>query len=1253
MNYSTNGVLPQCCHRLLAGYRNAADIPLPLTHTQQAGILFLDLSHFTAFTEAASREGRYGVELVTGLLDAYFETVVQAVHRQGGSMLKYGGDSTLSIFPGSYDVAMPRLLACRAEILERTGEGFCASEQHKPVQLHGSAGFGDVSLHITGDPSLHLDYYASGEALARVFSLGDAAHAGEILLLDGLDEAVPATDDAQLEHVDCGLAESFLPETVRRKLNTLEFRAELRNTAVCFLQLASSDGDGDIAPDIYHQAMTAMQRLVYEMGGTINKIDFTDKGYMVILTFGVPFLHFDDIERAFTCAYRLQQLDLSGVRLRAGVTYSNIFAGLLGTPQRFEYGIIGNAVNTAARLMAASDWGGVTFSREIMPRIAARFESELVRRVKVKGISEPVELHRLVRELPECWSAYRSQHGNTRMLGRGELAAELRTALDSGRHVLLQGDAGAGKSLLLYHLLQPFLDNQSKIHLVALDEFDARRPLGLVSLLLHRQLGVAPLPGGLDDLTAWCSREDVPADISLLRRVLLGASTDPDESRTALGMLADIVVRACSEVAVLAVDNAQWLDTLSRRVIEAMLPRLQGKRPVCLLASRPVSWLSDWNSLPLRTETLAPFGPALTGELVRTRLPHVTDDAIQALHRITGGNPMFVMEMTKSICENVDTERIILNAAELHILVRRGVIPESMENLLLAHYENLDDDAQHMLRVASIIGRAFSVETLRVVGHRELGREVMDVLASLESTALINGQNINPEIEYIFSNNLMREAIYRTVLRGEKRNLHNRIAAWYEQRTEGDKRDWCEVVANHYILAENHPGTREWAWLTGEKNRCMGDTNNSLFYYRAAQKAGATEPMLLLRTAQALQLLGEVAEADTILRQFDDQEPLSGEPSDLLRFLLVKANAIRSNYTVQKALIESWGTPCELPWYRNIMHIYYLEALLALGKIEDFESNAGEFLALLEAAEDTEFIGRLSSVMGLCYQNQARYNEAALWFNRKLEAAVATGDRIGVHGALGSLGVVASRLGDKKAAAEWYRKALDEAERIGDKDGCGRTLMDMAILERNAGHNEKARETYRRCLDIARQVGNRTQEQTVLYNIGESLYYDERIDEAKEYFFKALAIAEKTGDQVGVSFCYDALGDAFFTLENYERALEFYTRNVPLQTKLGDREGLAHTYGNLGNIAKMAGDWDAAIERYSTQQKMLAEVGDRDGEGRAWFNWAMIHVEKKQDNQAVEPLQKAIDCFRACEAQQLVAIAEDQMRQLKERLGEK
>lgn len=70
-------------------------------HWVDATLLFADVSGFTAMSEQLSLRGQAGAEEITQIVNEYFTEMVQVLHRNGGHVLKFGGDALLGMFPGA------------------------------------------------------------------------------------------------------------------------------------------------------------------------------------------------------------------------------------------------------------------------------------------------------------------------------------------------------------------------------------------------------------------------------------------------------------------------------------------------------------------------------------------------------------------------------------------------------------------------------------------------------------------------------------------------------------------------------------------------------------------------------------------------------------------------------------------------------------------------------------------------------------------------------------------------------------------------------------------------------------------------------------------------------------------------------------------------------------------------------------------------------------------------------------------------
>eukprot|EP01084_Bolivina_argentea_P157026 273638_1 len=106
--------------------------------------------------------------------------------------------------------------------------------------------------------------------------------------------------------------------------------------------------------DLLQKAVKTTQKCIYRYKGSLNKFLFDDKGSTVIAVFGLPpITNFDDCTRGVLAALLIEQKMKSlNIKARIGVTTGRVYIGVVGASgSASEYGILGDQVNLAARLM--------------------------------------------------------------------------------------------------------------------------------------------------------------------------------------------------------------------------------------------------------------------------------------------------------------------------------------------------------------------------------------------------------------------------------------------------------------------------------------------------------------------------------------------------------------------------------------------------------------------------------------------------------------------------------------------------------------------------------------------------------------------------------------------------------------------------------------------------------------------------------------------------------------------------------------
>jgi adenylate cyclase len=146
----------------------------------------------------------------------------------------------------------------------------------------------------------------------------------------------------------------------------------------------------------------SMTDVIHRWEGTID--EFIGDAIMVL--FGAPVWTDDHASRAVQCALEMQRaisgvnarnlsLGLPTVEMGIGVHTGDVVVGNIGSEKRAKYGVVGNAVNLAARIESFTDGGQVLVSEDTWRLVANVAEPAGTRTVQPKGLMSPITLYEL------------------------------------------------------------------------------------------------------------------------------------------------------------------------------------------------------------------------------------------------------------------------------------------------------------------------------------------------------------------------------------------------------------------------------------------------------------------------------------------------------------------------------------------------------------------------------------------------------------------------------------------------------------------------------------------------------------------------------------------------------------------------------------------------------------------------------------------------------------------------------------------
>ena len=860
---------PEFVLRRLAAHPVAPDAPI--ADETAAAVLWADISGFTRLTERLVAEGPMGVETLTEYLNTYFTRLVAIIHAHGGDIVQFEGDAVLCVWrmegDASLDLLALRALQCAADIQRQmrdypVGDGVTLSQRV-------AVGAGQMRFLWVGGVLARWTVVAAGDPLPQVQRISHSLPPGEVVaspevwalvgarcrgrVLPGGAAHVQAVTDAvaprALERtLPSAEAERavrvFLAGAVLARLHAGQGRwlAELRTVTVLFVHLPDLD---PVAPDILAVSQTVTeetQHAIYRWGGSIDKISMADKGATLLAGFGIPPLaHEDDPTRAVRAALDIVgRLAAIGVRASVGVTTGQVFCGLVGSEARCEYTTLGRAVNLASRIMQIAD-GGVLTDEATWQASRGRLGYTPLDTVHLAGVPDPVAIFRPTGELLEV------VRERTEMVGRAleldAISARLQDLVRqrTGGALAFEGEAGIGKSRLVLETTLRARALHARMLVGEASSIERETPYFAWRDIMSALLGLSPAMDA--DAVTRAAEAALAFDARLAGFAPLLDSMLPfdlADNEVTAGMpgevraanLHDMIVALMSRAAasgplVVVIEDVHWLDsaswTLAERVARDAGPLL------LVLATRPMAdpLPAVWSRLLEHPDTvrlvLGNLSSDETLQLVCQRLGVVNlpDDVGRLLTDKSGGNPFFSEELAFSLR---DTGLLLIHDGTCGLApgadLDSASLPDTVQGAVISRVDRLSPAHQLLLKVASVIGREFAYRILaHVYPVEETGDDVAALLPALLDLDLVLAEGdvaIGPDAHYSFKHAIGQEAIYGLMLFKQRRELHRRVAEWYERRPANELVALYPLLAHHWSKAEEKARALEYLHKAGD-----------------------------------------------------------------------------------------------------------------------------------------------------------------------------------------------------------------------------------------------------------------------------------------------------------------------------------------------------------------------------------------------------------------------------------------------------
>jgi len=675
-------------------------------------------------------------------------------------------------------------------------------------------------------------------------------------------------------------------------------------------------------------------------GGSVDKY----MGDAIMATFGVPHALEEASKAAVNAAiemmlevkhYNEERRLEKPLDLHIGINSGMLISGDVSGPVLREFAVMGDTVNTAARLEGASPSGSVYVGEATWRETRDDFEYRTLPPLELKGKKAAVQAYELVsREI--CAERRPMRSGRRLYAPFVERKAELAQVEDrvvaaaqgEGGIVTVMGDAGIGKSRLLLELTASrrcagvrFLKGRS----VAQGSRLSHHPFADLlrdwsdSRSLPREEAAAALADALADLLGSDAPEAIPFALTLAGlpvhaphaarlRGIEGEALEKLVLRTTKRILEALAAR---EPLVLIFEDVHWADASSVRLIEQILGLVERSPILFVLVGRPdhaqtAGHLQDLarelHSERHRHVELNPLGEDACRRLIEhffrdsdapgTVRAHIAERA--------EGNPLYVEEVIRSL---IDTGALVQREGVLRLGASGAGeirIPETIREVVMTRIDRLEARQRQLLQVLAVVGRSIPdglVEAL--VGGEE---RLDDDLAHLGELLLL----VEEPGGYVFRHALIREVAYDSILKTERPAMHQRVAEAIEEISSPSEGGVAATLAYHFGLADANESAEHYLFQAGEEAARSAASDEALQFFQEAldryhqrhgdggdpQKRAALEKNIAL----AYHVRGDLEAGDHFTRALALMGERPPKTADELRFLSTLVRVVRDLY---------------------------------------------------------------------------------------------------------------------------------------------------------------------------------------------------------------------------------------------------------------------------------------------------------------------------------------------------------------------
>ncbi len=586
-------------------------------------------------------------------------------------------------------------------------------------------------------------------------------------------------------------------------------------------------------------------------------------------------------------------------------------------------------------------------------------------------------------------------------------------------------------------------------------------------------------------------------------------------------------------------DDVHWIDQPSCELLDFLLRSCN--RNVKVIATYRIEEIKGsaiaqtfgiWAREKMYTQlNLLPLKEDQTRKMMESIMGSVPPGALRYVYRQSGGNPFFIEELLRDLERN----RKLYWDGQKWILNRKldDIIPSTIDETIKRKIEFLDRDLRKFIEIAAAYGQEFNVDIIALASQRNVG-QMLDAFDELQYLGFIKSRGSD---RYFFSEDIVRQIVYRNISRSNLINYHRQIGEAIETIHTRSVPNYYEELANHFTIANISDKALYYSRMAGQKAKHNYAHDHAIKYFE-----------------NALKFEDRIEKIFELKLELIDTYTLTGDYRKAIEQLEA---CIKINPNAHQ-VYQKYGKVCENTGdYKKSLALYETGEKLTIG---------------------TEAVYSFQSDIAWLYTRMGKYREA----EKKCEMILKYRKRLNRQ-TLGDVyiivGVINLRLGKLDKAEQEFQKALKIRTTSGDKKRIAACYLDIGISYADRFKFKMAKQNYEKALAIYQEIGY--QEGILLsYNNLGVLHASQDLNAAEDYYLKALGSAKLIGARRTLTYLHNNLAGIEFNLMMLDGALSNYQQALKIAKEMNFHEGIIFANLGLSEICR-------EIKKHKTGQKHL------------------------------------------------------------------